>query len=243
MSENNNTIVVSQDVTIRGNAVTVRVPFGVIPANTGYHYSDDNKKLIPTKEVNFFIWSLPAIYTCPFRTPMCEKECYAVKAECYPEVNPARWDNFAMSKLPTFVRDMTELIADRVKRMRKPELIVRIHESGDFYSRRYAMDWLQIVRNIEAMDFNGKKVTFIAYTKSFIYFDGVKLPESFKLRASVWADTAPEQKEIIERNGWPVYTAVKKFTDHDTFHQCRCQDCATCGKCWSNEPLICCEIH
>lgn len=241
----NNKIVVSDRISVNGNSVTVRVPFGVIPANTGYHYSDENRKLVPTKEVNFFIWNLPAIWTCPFRTAMCEKECYAIKAEqAYPEVLPARWDNFAMSKLPTFVTDMTAMITDRAKRMRKPELIVRIHESGDFYSRRYAMDWLQIVRNVESADLKGKRVRFVAYTKSFLYFDGIELPESFTLRASVWADTKPEQLAIIERNKWPVYTAVEKFTENDTFHQCRCEDCANCGKCIDkNVPLICCEIH
>jgi len=237
---------VSQNVvTVNGLVATVRVPVGVIPANTGYHYSDSNRKLVPTKEVNFFIWNLPAVFTCPNRTEMCEAECYAKKAEqVYPEVLPARWDNFAMSKLPTFVQDMTAFITDRAIKMRKPELIVRIHESGDFYSRRYANDWLQIVRNVESADLKGKKVTFIAYTKSFRYFDGVVLPESFKLRASVWADTKQSDLDTIARNGWNVYTAVDHFTDHDDFHQCRCQDCAGCGKCWdSTVPLICCEIH
>ena len=117
-------------------------------------------------------------------------------------------------------------------------LIVRIHESGDFYSKEYAETWLRVAEACK-----GEKIIFIAYTKSFEFFDGVKLPENFRLRASIWDDTTEEQKEIVERNGWPIYTAVEKFQKGDTFHRCRCNDCATCGACWSRRKDIRCEIH
>lgn len=210
-----------------------------------YHVSDDNKKLVPNFESAFYIWNLPAIITCPCATIMCMADCYAVKSEnAYPEVFPARMENLRMSQMPSFVDDMSAMIIKRAKTMRKHRLICRIHESGDFYCQRYADDWIEIVRRVEAADLGGKEVIFIAYTKSFRFFDGKVLPKSFRLRASVWADTAPDQLEIIARNGWPVYTAVEKFSDTDTFHQCRCEDCATCGKCWDmSVPLICCEIH
>ena len=223
---------------------SVSVDVKSLIANGSYHISDGNKKLVPNKETAFLIWNIPARQTCPFATKLCSKACYAVKAEkAYKEVKPARLDNLKMSMLPTFVTDMTAIILDRARRTRKPRLIVRIHESGDFYSQEYAARWIQIVKNVEAARPNGKEVIFIAYTKSFRFFDGVQLPESFRLRASVWADTDPDQLALIEKNGWPIYTAVEKFSDGDTFHQCRCEDCAGCGKCWSDEPLICCEIH
>ena len=209
--------------------------------NRIYHISFENRKLQPTKTTNFFIWNLPAVRTCPFRTRLCELLCYALKSEnLYKDVLPARRDNLAASKLDTFVSDMTGFILDKARRQRKPRLIVRIHESGDFYNRDYAEKWLQIARNCQACE----KVLFIAYTKSFAYFDGVDLPANFSLRASIWADTDPEQVKIILRNGWPIYTAVESFTDKDAFHQCRCEDCATCGACWDKTiPDIRCEIH
>lgn len=209
------------------------------------HVSDSNKKLIPSKDTNFMIFNLPAIRTCPYATPMCKIACYAVKAErAYPDCLPSRWDNFNASKTAEFVEAMIETIVKRVNNMRKQELIVRIHESGDFYSREYAMKWIEIARFIESYKFKkGKKVTFIAYTKSFVFFDGVELPSNFRLRASIWADTDPEQVKIILRNQWPIYTAVDSFSDADTFTQCRCSDCATCGKCWGSDPDIRCEIH
>jgi len=227
------------------NASIMRAHGFVYPDVVSYHVSDENKKLVPNFETAFYIWNLPAILTCPFATDMCKAECYAIKAEtAYPEPFPARMENLRMSQMPGFVDDMSNMIINRAKRMRKPRLIVRIHESGDFYCQRYANDWLEIVRRVEAADLKGKTVIFIAYTKSFKFFDGVKLPESFRLRASVWADTKPEQLAIIERNGWPIYTAVEKFTDSDEFEQCRCEDCATCGKCWDMTVKdIRCEIH
>ena len=127
---------------------------------------------------------------------------------------------------------------ERIRKYRKNVRFVRIHESGDFYNREYAEKWLAIMENCK-----GESIKFIAYTKSVKYFDGVKLPRNFFLRASVWNDTTPENLEIIERNAWPIYTAVEKFEKGDTFTRCRCADCATCAKCWQAFRDIRCEIH
>lgn len=213
----------------------------IINKNAKYHISNGNKKLVPSRLVNFLIWNLPAVKTCPFRTRLCEKFCYAKKAEWfYKDALPARLDNLAASKSADFVEFMSTFILEKARRQRKPQLIVRIHESGDFYNKEYAEKWLQIARNCQECE----KITFIAYTKSFQYFDGVDLPSNFSLRASIWADTSLEHIEMILRNNWPIYTAVEKFTENDTFHQCRCDDCATCGACWdSSKKDIRCEIH
>lgn len=209
-----------------------------------YHISFGNKKLKGNSETTFFIWNLPAIITCPFRTPLCTDNCYAVKAERQYKKTclPARRENLENSKSETFVQDIISIIEYKLKYLRKSKkhFVVRIHESGDFYCKKYAMAWLEIARHF----INDSRVEFIAYTKSFIYFDGVKLPSNFKLRASIWADTTPEQLAIVIRNGWPIYTAVQKFTPNDTFTQCRCSDCATCARCWNNSIKdIRCEIH
>lgn len=206
-----------------------------------YHISDGNKKLVPNKETAFLIWNLPAKKTCPYATKHCLSACYACKAErAYPSVIPARLENLEASKTESFVSEMTAIIFRKARTTRKEKLIVRIHESGDFYSAEYADKWIQIARNCEHIE----KVRFIAYTKSFPFFDGKELPENFSIRASIWDDTKPEQIKIILRNAWPIYTAVDKFTENDTFTQCRCSDCATCGKCWDrNVPDIRCEIH
>lgn len=202
--------------------------------------SRQNKKLVPNKETAFIIWNLPAVITCPYRTKECEKFCYAKKAEkAYPTVLPSRERNFAESKKAEFAANMTETILQIARGTKKKNIIVRIHESGDFYSQSYVNAWLEIMDNCKA----DKRIKFIAYTKSFKYFDGVKLPKNFSLRASIWNDTKPEQLEIVKRNNWNIYTAVESFKVGDSFTRCRCKDCATCGKCWKNYKDIRCEIH
>lgn len=199
-----------------------------------------NKKLVPNKETAFIIWNIPAKITCPNATELCKRFCYADKAEkVYPTVLPARQRNFKDSLKEDFTERMTYTILSIAKGTKKKNIIVRIHESGDFYNRAYVNKWLQIMDNCKA----DKRIKFIAYTKSFRFFDGLKLPKNFFLRASVWADTKPEDLETIRRNGWAIYTAVEKFQKGDKFTRCRCSDCASCGKCWQRYKDIRCEIH
>lgn len=201
--------------------------------------SDGNEKLVPDAFTRFIIWNIPAIKTCPFRTALCEKYCYAVKAEnLYPDCLPSRERNFEISRRADFVDNMTYTILKIRRGSRKKNVVVRIHESGDFYNKEYAGKWLAIMENCK-----GENIKFIAYTKSFPYFDGVKLPKNFSLRASIWADTKEEHRETIRRNDWNIYTAVEKFETGDAFTRCRCKDCASCAKCWSNYKDIRCEIH
>ena len=203
--------------------------------------SRGNKKLISNDETLFLIWNLPAIKTCPYATEHCKELCYARKAEVvYPGCLPSREKNFADSMQSDFADNMIYTIESALKNDRKNRNIVfRIHESGDFYNREYTNKWLAIMRHFE----NNKKVVFIAYTKSFVYFDGEKLPKNFKLRASIWDDTNKQQKRIVLDNNWTIYTAVDKFQPGDKFTRCRCKDCATCKKCWQNYKDIRCEIH
>lgn len=205
-----------------------------------YSVSRENKKLVPNDTTAFIIWNLPAKITCPYATEHCKALCYAVKSEvAYPDCFPARMRNLKDSKSAEFVERMTFTILSIAAGTKKKHIIVRIHESGDFYNKAYVIAWLQIMENCKA----DKRIKFIAYTKSFKFFDGVKLPKNFSLRASIWDDTTAESLEIINRNNWNIYTAVDKFEKGDKFTRCRCADCATCGKCWKNYKDIRCEIH
>lgn len=202
--------------------------------------SRENEKLVSNDYILFLIWNLPAVKTCPFRTPHCEEKCYARKAEqAYPDCLPSRMRNLEESKRDDFVDRAVYTILNAIRHDRKHrKIVVRIHESGDFYNKEYAMKWLKVAETLKH-----ENVVFIAYTKSVTYFDGVKLPKNFRLRASIWDDTKPDQLEIMKRNAWPVYTAVEKFQKGDKFTRCRCSDCATCGKCWARYKDIRCEIH
>ena len=202
--------------------------------------SRQNKKLVPNETTAFIIWNLPAIKTCPYACPHCKAACYAIKAEkAYPDCLPSREKHFKDSLSTDFVYNMACTILKIASGTNKQQIIVRIHESGDFYNKAYAEKWLSIM-DLCKVD---SRIKFIAYTKSFPYFDGVTLPKNFAFRASVWDDTKPQFLEMINRNGWNIYTAVEKFQKGDNFTRCRCSDCATCKKCWQNYKDIRCEIH
>ena len=203
-------------------------------------YSTENKKYKPDEFTGYFIWNIPAIVTCPYRTPHCEKDCYALKAErAYPDVLPSRYRHLEESKRDDFVNRMVLTILERRKNMRKQELTVRIHESGDFYSEEYADKWLRIAETVK-----DENIVFKCYTKSARFFDGKKLPPNFRLRYSVWDDTPEEELEIAKRNGWPIYTAVEKFEKNDGYAHCKCVNCTKCKMCENMSiKKIACEIH
>ena len=209
--------------------------------------SHGNKKLKESARVGFLIWNIPAVVTCPFRTALCEKYCYARKAEnIYPDALPSRQKNFDISRSADFVDRMIYTIDAELSRpkYRNKKVVFRIHESGDFYNKEYAEKWLSIARHYAGND----QIVFVAYTKSVTYFDGVQLPGNFFLLASVWSDTTPENMEIIRRNNFRIYTAYKDPELENAikagYSLCRCDDCAGCGKCWNNYiNNIACEIH
>ena len=99
------------------------------------------------------LFNLPAIKTCP-NCVACATGCYARVAEIqYKVVRESRERNWDASKQPCFVARMVELIE------RSGVKLVRVHESGDFYSQSYADKWSEIARRLP-------NVTFFAYTKS-----------------------------------------------------------------------------
>ena len=209
--------------------------------------SHGNKKLVSNEDIAFLIWNLPAVITCPYRTAHCETACYALKAERnYPDALPSRMRHFEISRNPEFVDRMIFTILTELSRPsnKNRKIVFRIHESGDFYNMAYAKAWLEIMDYFK----NNSKIVFVAYTKSVCFFDGLELPRNFKLLASVWDDTKPANLEIIARNHFKIYTAYKgddlKRALASGFVKCRCEDCATCGKCWNrSKKSIVCEIH
>jgi len=203
-----------------------------------------NKKLMNNDKVRYIIWNLPAIKTCPFATEHCKKACYACKAErVYPSVKPSREKNYNDSLKDDFSVRMIETIAyyRNSKSFKDKLIIVRIHESGDFYSEEYAKKWVEIINYFR----NDSTIKFICYTKSLPYFENVNVSSMKNLcfLASLWDDTTDAMKELINKRGYRVYTAVSSF-EGTNFSQCRCSDCAHCMKCANNNvKAIACKIH
>ena len=211
--------------------------------------SEHNKKLVPNQDVKFLIWNLPSRITCPYATEHCKALCYAVKAEtAYPNCKPSRLRHLEQSRRADFVKRMIFSISAYLEKpsyKRAKKIIVRIHESGDFYNYRYLCKWYEIAEHFTS----DKRIVFMAYTKSVEYIDilaqdKIYKPKNMIIRFSIWDDTEPKQIELANRYNLPIYTAVDKFTkDIKSQNRCRCRDCATCGKCWNRTKTLLCEIH
>ena len=119
---------------------------------------------------------------------VCGKQggCYAMQGTyTWGNVSKKFEERLDLSRSKYFV----EIIDAEIKR-RKVE-IVRIHDSGDFYSMEYLNKWVQIA-------YDNPTVRFYAYTKSFKFFNGRKLPDNF---------------DVIYSNGSKLDHTVK-FSDH-----------------------------
>lgn len=85
--------------------------------------------------------------------------CYAASAEAqYKNTRDLRWRNFEASQSGDFVN----MICDEIQRLGLTS--IRIHSSGDFYSREYVNKWIQIARL-------NPQVTFWGYTKMLPFYN------------------------------------------------------------------------
>ena len=200
---------------------------GKVTVSKGKYY------FTPDDAIRFIIWNIPAVFTCPGATNNCIEACYAVDSELnYPGTVQSRIRNYFESLNSMFVENMlytirTIMSKPSYKRARK--VIFRIHESGDFYSMKYANDWKYIIAMCEPY----VSLQFMSYTKSFWYFDGYMVPKNYGFLASVWSDTEQDAKDIINRNNFRVYTAVNAsvYEQLPEDNKCHCKDCAQCVKC------------
>ena len=139
-------------------------------------WSFGNEKLKKLDTVSF---NLPAFRSadgfavCP-KAGACASMCYARQGRyIMPSVQAAREFNLAIVRadLAAFERQALTDLA-RIKNR-----IVRVHDSGDFFSQEYMDTWFRI-----ATAYPGKK--FYAYTKS-LHLDRTKAPANFQIVQSM----------------------------------------------------------
>lgn len=105
---------------------------------------------------------------CPFAKD-CVKYCYAKKgAYIWGNVKPAFEKRYELTKTDNFINLMNSEIK------KKKVDFLRIHDSGDFYSKSYIKKWFAIAND-------NPKVKFYAYTKSFILFQGLNIPDNLDI--------------------------------------------------------------
>lgn len=98
------------------------------------------------------IWTLPRS-TC-IGAGECAKWCYAKKMENLKNVREGREWRLEQSKRDDFVQKMIDEIVQRNFK------IIRIHEAGDFYCKKYLNKWSLIAQLLP-------DVRFYAFTKAF----------------------------------------------------------------------------
>ena len=148
-----------------------------------------NSKLKKTSKalgVRVFNFGIPAYksasgkLTCPFADE-CVKFCYARKgAYIWGNVKPAFEKRYELSKTDQFVGAMYNEIVKK-----KPDY-VRVHDSGDYYSKAYLKKWIDI-----ALLF--PEVKFYSYTNSVLMLKAATLPSNFDI---IFSDSGKQRNHI-----------------------------------------------
>jgi hypothetical protein len=172
---------------------------------------------------NIGIFSLPRLYTCPGKTELCTKYCYAESPERFRSgVVHSRNKNVAWTRRSDFVKVMSEIITN----FRVPWF--RIHESGDFYNQEYFDKWVEITKN-------NPQTMFLAYTKNWLLnFD--KAPKNLTIRYSVDLSTKNYRNDLSS-----CYVGVNRPAN---FFLCKkkCEP-GFCMACWDKDFEVYIPIH
>ena len=164
-------------------------------------FGDSNKKM---KKLGIVYFSLPAGYTCPF-ADVCKSfahkkggkfangksirdegiyRCYSASTETiYPSTRNNRWKNLDLLKKFKTIEEKAELILKSInyyETHNKKISILRMHESGDFFTQDYFDAWMKVAEK-------RKDILFYGYTKAIGFLVKRKnvLPKNFRLVGSV----------------------------------------------------------
>jgi len=137
-----------------------------------------------------FNFSIPAYksetgkITCPF-ADKCIKFCYAQKGNYkrFPSVRNGMEKKYQLTKQENFIKLMNTEIQKK-----KPDFI-RVHDSGDYYSKAYLNKWLTIAEQ-------NPKVKFYSYTNSIKFIKELQeIPGNFDF---IFSDSG-KQSNLIDK--------------------------------------------
>ena len=141
-------------------------------------------KLLGVKVFNFGIpayKSASGKLTCPFADE-CIKFCYAQKgAYIWSNVKPAFEKRYELTRTAEFVGKMSDELFKK-----RPDY-VRIHDSGDYYSKVYLQKWIDIANLFP-------EIKFYSYTNSVAMLKEATLPSNFDI---IFSDSG-KQKNLID---------------------------------------------
>lgn len=148
---------------------------------------------------SIYTFSLPAGWSCPGADvckskavtvdgktrikdgPRTKFRCFAASQEVmYPSTREARWHNLDLLRAAGGAVAMAKLLDAAVEGTGKREGVMRIHPSGDFFSKGYFRAWLLVARKHPSW-------LFYAYTKSIKYWSEHMddIPDNLVLTASL----------------------------------------------------------
>jgi len=175
-----------------------------------------------------YIFNLPALYTCLGSTKWCRKRCYAQHHQrMFNAVMKSRVSHWTASLEKDFVDKISEeLEAGRPK-------LVRIHESGDFYSKCYYNKWIRIAKKFP-------KIKFLAFTKNH-HLDFSKAPKNFAIRFSIDYTSDLKIVKTIKKTVRKAYVLDKLGNITSDGFTCKktekyCGD--KCTFCWDSEEDV-----
>ena len=120
--------------------------------------------------------------TCPF-ADKCVDFCYAKKgAYIWSNVKPAFEQRYLETKKKNFV-DIMQLELDK----KKPDY-VRVHDSGDYYSKKYLYKWVTIAKR-------NPNIRFYSYTNCIQMLKSISLPENYDI---IYSDSG-KQFDLVDR--------------------------------------------
>jgi hypothetical protein len=147
------------------------------------------KKTSKTLNLRVFNFGIPAYksasgkLTCPMADE-CVKFCYAKKgAYVWSNVQPAFERRYQLSKTIEFIDAMNAEI-----KKKRPDYI-RVHDSGDYYSRSYLSKWITIAKA-------NPKVRFYSYTNMIDMMNKTELPDNYDI---IFSDSG-KQKHLIDKS-------------------------------------------
>ena len=147
------------------------------------------KKTSKALDLRVFNFGIPAYksasgkLTCPMADE-CVKFCYAKKgAYIWSNVQPAFENRYQLSKTNYFVGAMNY----EIKR-KKPDY-VRVHDSGDYYSKAYLQKWIKIA-------IHNPDVKFYSYTNMVDMILNTSLPSNYDI---IFSDSGKQKHLINER--------------------------------------------
>lgn len=165
------------------------------------------------------VFNLPPLLTCT-PSPWCRKNCYALKKRFV-------WKNVRETLVWRYKQSLRKDFVERIVREIKHSSnirYVRIHITGDFYSKEYVDKWVEIAKSCPDIIFrtNTKRVSFLKYMKT-------KFSKNVVVREST--DSSRKSSSILPQ------AAIKGTEGSDKFFVCE-DNCEKCSfYCWHHSKV------